>query len=237
MAPQLFGSVAVEMHWPFDMIAPAGHVHVPETHVSPRPQFWPHPPQLFGSVAGSTQPPPPPPPHWTIDAPHTHTPDMHVAPVPHRRSHAPQFIGSLDTSAQPPDGQRIAFPPHVQVPAVHDPPGPQLRPHMPQFTTSVASVAHPLGHATPPVGQPHCPALHDMHARPHMPQFAVSVATFTQAVPHATSWPLHVVPCASPPVPPASAGRVGAPHAVTNKATSSVHAGREAEVCRINILR
>jgi hypothetical protein len=64
-------------------VSPVGQLHAPEMHVAPIGQTRPQVPQLFTSVAVSTQVPamPPPAPQMMSLPGHVHAPAMHVAPI------------------------------------------------------------------------------------------------------------------------------------------------------------
>jgi len=57
---------------------------------------FPHPPQLFGLLDGSTHCPL----HRVVPAPHSHVPEEQLAPVGHTVPQAPQSDGSLVRSTQ-----------------------------------------------------------------------------------------------------------------------------------------
>jgi hypothetical protein len=54
-APQLFGSLVSERHWPLQLEVSAGQAHAPLLHASPPVHASPHFPQFSGSVPVMTQ--------------------------------------------------------------------------------------------------------------------------------------------------------------------------------------
>lgn len=86
-APQLAASVSVSTHRGHagaQAVAPPSHVQAPPVQV-PRPQDWPHPPQLAAPVVVSTQ--------W---------PAQQAEPAPHATEQRPQCAASTWRSAQVP---------------------------------------------------------------------------------------------------------------------------------------
>jgi hypothetical protein len=59
-APQFAASFCVSTHTPPQRVREGEQTHVLLAHVFPTPHAFPHPPQLFRSVAGSTQTAPQP---------------------------------------------------------------------------------------------------------------------------------------------------------------------------------
>jgi hypothetical protein len=146
--PPLFVAVSVQ----FVIVAPA-HPHDPPMQAAPDAQAFPHEPQLFGSLAVSTQlPPTPPSPEamQSVEPPRQVTPHLpieHTWPVGQTFPQVPQLFGSLAVSTQ------VAL---LPVPHSMEPPR-QVTPHLPVEQTW-------------PVGQ----------TFPQAPQLFGSLAVWTQ---------------------------------------------------------
>jgi hypothetical protein len=100
-------------------------VHVPAMQVLPAPQTRPHPPQLFGSLSGSTHVIP----HMIRGGTHVvppHTPPVHVWPSAHTWPQAPQLRGSVSRFAHPiPQRDCGGMQIDPQPPRMHSSPAPQ----------------------------------------------------------------------------------------------------------------
>jgi hypothetical protein len=226
--PQLFGSLVVSEHpdaqheSPAAQAGPPSHVvvivHMLFTHAAPAGQAMSQPPQLFGSLVGST--------HMLLHRictpGHTcllhvfalqHAPPMQlVVPAGHVSPHPPQFAMSLFVSTQVvPQHERPPVQPVIlqfvvlgwQTPDTHVALAPQALPQVPQLFGSVVVFASQPSPTC--LSQSAKPALHDVMAHadvshevwplgtapqvtPHAPQFWLSLAVFAQVVPQQV-WP------------------------------------------------
>ncbi len=98
--PQLFGSVAVLVHEPEQLMSPVAQVttHAPAEHTWPEAQRTPHMPQLLLSTRRSRHVPE----QFVCPVGHTsvQTLDTQLCPVAQTRPHAPQLFTSLVRSRQ-----------------------------------------------------------------------------------------------------------------------------------------
>jgi hypothetical protein len=108
-APQLFGSVAVSVQVPLQLVSPAtGQLHPPSAQTSPAAHCTPQRPQLFGSVARSVQVPL----QFTSPAvEQVQTPSAQMSPAGHTTPQAPQLFTSVARSVQT---ERAVAPPKQQ---------------------------------------------------------------------------------------------------------------------------
>ena len=175
------------------------HTHRPPMHISPAPQLTPQPPQLFSSVAVSTQPSPA---QHVSPAPQAAPPSqrqaepMQVSPLSQVTPQPPQLLASVAVLTQPP-GQQLSMPEQAGPPAqrhevpLQVSPVSQVTPQPPQLVTVFKATqlapqqrwplthAGPVGRVVPPQAQSPA-ALHDSfmpQVVPHAPQFEVEKAT------------------------------------------------------------
>ena len=188
-APQFFGSVAVLVQTPPQVVAPEPQMQTPETQVAPEPHFVPHPPQLFTSVDSSMHAPP----QMTCPVGQRQALPLHVDPVAQTLPQVPQFFGSVVVSAQLPE-HSVSPVGQMHLPPAHVAPAPHLVPHVPQLFGSVVRLTHVPGAApqTSGVAAGHAeqtPLTHDLpdaHFVKQPPHAATSLERSLQAVPQFT---------------------------------------------------
>ena len=196
--PQLAKSVLRSAHVSPHLSSPAGHWHRPITQIASDIQACaaPHPPQLFGSDARSTQRP-----LHTVDCSggHAQPPLMHAAPMGHRCPHCPQFAGSVAVSTHFP--LQILFGiAQMHCPELQASPTGHLVPHLPQLDTSVSRLVQRPGlpHWVVPVGHWQKDPMHAPPAGqrwPHWLQLLASDVRSVHLLPHRaiglaqTHWP------------------------------------------------
>lgn len=153
--------------------------HWPLVHAAPGAQVMPQPPQLPGSVRGSTQLLPQL--SWPTGQVDTQRPEEQMALPPHTVVQPPQWKRSFCRSTQPvPQVDSGGVHAATQVPCEQTAPPGQPTPHAPQFAASArVSVHWPLQFERGAL-QLQPPEMHSSrasHAVPHAPQLRRSAET------------------------------------------------------------
>jgi hypothetical protein len=152
-------------------------------HVSPVGHVWPHAPQFFSFVCGSTQVPS----HTRSSAGHaTHAPFVHTSDASHWCPQLPQSrrLESIDVQSVP-QSTRGAV--HAHSPATHDSFTGQASPQPPQFFAFVwGSTQTPVQSRFEAGQAAHSALAHTSeggHASPHAPQLSWLTCRFTHTPP------------------------------------------------------